>query len=162
MAKAAGLSGNVVRVNQALQCEQDRAHGLNGVSRWIDADDGIAAAVKQSLERSEENPAGIVSRMVRLNADSENAAFAHGVSAASDIADSGRGEHQILVAHDFGYGGYNLGGDRTLQLREFSFSGRVVEQALAKFSYCHACDASELVSIIGVQDEAGYVVFDQR
>ena len=42
--------------------------------------------------------------MVGLNADAEYTALAHGIAAARYIADLGRGEDQVFVAHQLRYG----------------------------------------------------------
>ena len=79
---------------------QDGAHGFDGIRRGIHADHRVAASVKQTLKGGQENSAHVVDRMIRLHADAEHSALAHGVAAARDIADFRCGQHQVLVAHD--------------------------------------------------------------
>ncbi len=116
--EAAGLRGHVVGVDEALERVEDRRDGFDGIGGGIHADDGVAAAVEQAFEGGEEDAADVVDGMIRLDADAENAALAHRVAAAGDIADFRRGEDEILVAHDFGDGGGDFGNDGALELVE--------------------------------------------
>ena len=78
--------------------------------------------------------------MIGLHADAEHAALAHGVAAARDVANFGRGKNQVLVAHDFGDGGGNLGSDGPLQTLQVGVGGCVVENEFAELADRQAPD----------------------
>ena len=73
--------------NQTIECAQDRGDAGNGIGCGIDTDNGVPATIKQAVKRREQNPANVIGRMVGLQANAENTAFAHGVSASRDVAD---------------------------------------------------------------------------
>src|SRR5260370_6115686 len=84
------LSGSASCGNQLVETGKDAGHRLDRIGGWIDADDRVAASEEQAIHGGKENTAQIIGGMIRLQADAENAALAHGVSAASDIADFAR------------------------------------------------------------------------
>ena len=156
--EAAGLRGDVVGLDEAREGVENRGDGVDGIGGGIDADDGVAAAIEQALERGEKDAADIVDGMIRLDADAEDAALAHRVAATGDVADSGGGEDQILVAHDFRGSGRDFGNDGALKLAKLRFGGGVVEKIFAKFADGHALERREGFAVVGVEDEAGDVV----
>ena len=94
---------------------QNGADAFHGFGRGVDADDGIAAAIQQAVKCREQDSRRIVRRMVGLQANAQHAALAHGVAAARDHANLVRGQHQVLVAHQLGYGGGNFRRDGPVQ-----------------------------------------------
>ena len=71
----------------------------DAVGRRVDADDGIAAAVEQPVEDGGGDAAGVVGRVIRLQADRHAAGQADGVAKTRDDAAALRGEDEVLVAH---------------------------------------------------------------
>ena len=89
-------------VDEPVQPAQDGRHRIDRFGRRIDADDRVAAAEQQTVNRRQQNAAEIVGGMVRLHADAEHAALAQRIAAARHIADLARREDQVLVAHQLG------------------------------------------------------------
>ena len=116
MRQATGLGGNFVGVNQTIQSHKNRTDCLHGVGGGIHPDDCVSAPVKQSLECGQKDSANVVGRMIGLDADAQYSTLSHRIAATSDIADFCSGEHQILVAHQFGYSGGNFRDDGPMQL----------------------------------------------
>src|SRR5208282_2953179 len=96
--------------------------------------------------------------MIRLDADSEHAELAHGVAAARDVADFGRGENEVLVAHDLRDGGRDFGNDGPLKLLQGGFSCRIVEDEFAELADGEAFDLLEALLVECVENQAGDVV----
>ncbi len=156
--EAAGLRGDVVGFDEAREGVEDRRDRLDRVGGGIHTDDGVAAAVEQAFERGEENAADVVEGMIRLDANAEDAALAHRIAAARDVADARGGEDEILVAHDFCGGGRDFGDQRALGRAELSVGRDVVEKIFAEFADGHALERREGFAVVGVEDEAGDVV----
>ena len=94
---------------------QDGRDRLDRLGRRVDADDRVAAAEQQAVDRRQQDAAEVVGRMVRLHADAEHAALAQRVAAARDVADLAGGQDQVLVAHQLGDRRGDLRRDRPLQ-----------------------------------------------
>ena len=81
--------------------------------------------------------------MVWLQANAENAAVTHSVSATRDVAKLGCREHQILVAHQLRDGCRHLRRDAPLEGLQISLRSPVVEDELTKRAHGHAADLLE-------------------
>src|SRR5271165_2609481 len=155
MGHTMSLSGDFVVIYQAMQRQQDRTDGLHRVGGWIHSDDCVSAAVKQSFESSEKNSADVVGGMIGLRADAQYSALSHRVAAAGHVADLGGGQHQILVAHQLGYGGGYFGDDGLLQRLNLRVRGAVVQQEVAKLSHRHAGYATKSLLVECIENQAG-------
>ena len=98
-----------------FNASKNRADGLHRVGGRIHADDRVSTAVEQSFECGQKNSADVVGRVIGLHADAQHSTLSHGIAAAGDVADLGGREHQILVAHQLGYGGGDFRDDGFLQ-----------------------------------------------
>ena len=78
---------------------QDGADRIGGIGGGINPNDGVAAAVEEAFEGGEKDATNIVNRMIGLP-ECEHSALAKRVAAAGDVADFGRSQDQILIAHD--------------------------------------------------------------
>ena len=158
MRQAAGLRRSFASSHQTIQRVQNRANRFHRIRRGIHADDGVAASIQQSFKRGQQDAADIVHRMIRLHANPQHAALAHGVAAARHVANPRRGQHQILVAHNFRHGGGDFGNDGALDRAQFAFGGGIVEQALAEFANGDTFQRLEVFAIEGIQNQAAHVV----
>src|SRR5882757_5897293 len=96
--------------------------------------------------------------MVRLQANAENAALAHGISTTRNIANLACREHEILIAHQLRNGCGHLGRDAPLESLQVSFGGLIVEDELAKPAHGHASDPFESRGIMRFENESGDLV----
>src|SRR5208283_2190595 len=96
----------------------------------------------------------VVGRVIGLQADAQHSAFSHGVAATGNIANSGRGEHQIFVAHQLCYRSCDFRNDGSLNLLDLSVGGCVVQEEFAKLANRHARQDTESLLVEGLQDEA--------
>ena len=96
--------------------------------------------------------------MVRLQADAQHAAFAHGVAAACDHADLRRCQHQIFVAHDFGDRRSHLRSNGPVQPPKFGFSGFIAKNEFPELAHGHAFDGRKGLSIMSFENQAAYIV----
>ena len=151
--------GTSIGFDEPLQRLKDRARGFHRIRRRVHADHRIAAAVQQPLESRKQNAADIVCGVVRLYADAQHAELAHRVPAARDVADLGAGQHQILVAHNFGGRRRYFRSDRPLQLLQFRLARGIVENAFAKFAHRQALYGLKGFLIEAFKNQAGDVVF---
>ena len=132
--QAARLRRHRQRVDEAIQPAQNGRHRFDRFRRRIDADHGVAAAVQQAIDGGQENAAEIVGGVIRLHADAEDAALAHRVAAARDVADLARRQHEILVAHQLGRSRSHVGMNGSLNRADFLLADRIVEQILAELA----------------------------
>ena len=126
--------GTAERVDETIQAAQNGRHRFDRFRRRIDADHGIAAAVQQAIDGGQQNAAQIVGRVIRLHADAEDAALAHRVAAARDVADLARRQHEVLVAHQLGHSSSHVGMNGSLNRADFLLADRIVEQILAELA----------------------------
>src|ERR1700692_4596216 len=116
MRQATSLRGNFVRLNQAIQSHKNRTDCGHRVRGWIHTNDRVSTPVQQSLKRSQNDTADVVSRMIWLHPDAQYSALSHGVATACNVANPGGCEYQILVAHQLGYRGGDFRDDGALKL----------------------------------------------
>ncbi len=103
--------------------------------------------------------------MVRLIAYSQHARFTHGVAATRHVANLGRAQNQILVAHDFGHGRGDVRHNSPLQALQVGIGRRVIKNEFAELADRLALDGPKSLFIERLGDEAAHVVFvgiDQR
>src|ERR1700746_999516 len=96
--------------------------------------------------------------MIGLHTDSQDAALSHGVAAAGYISDLGGRQHEVLVAHQFGYGGGNFRDDGPAKALKFLLASRVVENELAELAHRHASYRLKGRFIKAFEDEPGDLV----
>src|SRR5437868_7090514 len=159
--KATGLRRNLVSRDQALQSMQDRGNALDGICRWIYADHSVPTSVEQTFECRKQYAACVIRRMVRLRANRQHSRLAERVSAASYIANLGRRENKIFVAHDLRYGGGHLGHESRLQRLEVISGDEIAQNVLAKRANCHAADWHKSGLVEAVINKPGDFVLEQ-
>ncbi len=104
--------------------------------------------------------------MIRLHADAQHAALAHGIAAARDVADLCGGEHQVLVAHDFRGGRGHFRNDCRAAVR----AGRASVVASSRNSSRNSPTvrlwiAANASLVVGIEHQAAHFVgigIDQR
>jgi hypothetical protein len=158
MRQAAGLRRDFVSIDQPVQRVENGADGLHRIGGRVHADHGIATAIEQPIQGSQQNAGNVIRRMVGLQPDSQHARLAHGVTAARDHANLGRGQHQVFVAHQLGYSRRNLRRDRPLQALQVVTTGFIAQDELAQLAYRHALDGLECLAVVGFENQPGYIV----
>src|SRR5712664_1428778 len=96
--------------------------------------------------------------MVWLQANAEDTALAHSVSATRDVANLGCRKHQILVAQQFRDRCRHFGRDAPLEGFEVGLRSPVVEDELTKRAHGHAADWLESCGIMRFENEPGDLV----
>src|SRR5579862_606744 len=92
--------------------------------------------------------------MIRLHANAEHSALAHGISAARHIANFRCGEDQILVAHDLRERGSDFWNNRALKFFQIRLGSCIVEDVFAEFAHRQAFDRLEGVAVECVEYQA--------
>ena len=80
-------------------CEMPGPDGVHGIGRRVHTDDRIPAPVAQPFQRTRQDAAKIVGRVVRLHPHTEHPSPAERVAAAAHHPHLRRRTHQILVPH---------------------------------------------------------------
>src|SRR4029077_13899053 len=96
--------------------------------------------------------------MIGLHADSQDAPLSHSVAAECYISDLSRRQHEVLVAHQFGYGGGNFRYNCPAKVVKFLLASGIVENELAELAHCHASYWLKRLFIEAFQDEPGDLV----
>src|SRR5215831_7875521 len=158
MGKATGLRGNFESANQAIERAQDGGNNRDRIGGRVYADNRVAAAKKQSVERRQQNAANVVGRMILLQANAKHPPLAEGVAAMGDVADFRSSEHQIFVAHEFCDRGSHLRSDAPLQSLEIGFGGSRVEQKFTEGADREAADRLKGGGVMRVKNQARNLV----
>ena len=156
---------HAISIDQPGERAQNCANRFHRIRRRVHSDHGVAASEEEPLKRGQQNPANIIHGMIGLSADSQHSALAHRVPATRHVPDFGRGEDEVLVAHDFGNGRRDFGNDRPLELFQLFFARGVVENKFPEFAHGHALDSLKPLRVVGFQEQAAdFVVgrIDQR
>ena len=135
------------------------------LDRRVDADHRVTAAIKQALDRSQQDAAQIVGRMIRLQAHGQHARFAERVAATRDVTNLRSRQHQVLVAHQLGRRGRHLGRNARLGRAQPIAIGRLVENPLAKLPDRLAGQGGEGRAIVPLADQPAHFIIgrvDQR
>ena len=93
------------------QVAADRRWPRAGVGGRVDADDGVAAAEQQAVERGRGDAARVVGRVVGLQAGGQPAGQPDGGAERGDDGAAARHRDQVLVAHELADGGDHLRGE---------------------------------------------------
>ena len=96
--------------------------------------------------------------MVGLDADAEDAALAHRVAAARDVANAAGGQHQILVAHQLGNRRRHLGTMARREPTEFFLVDRIVEEIFAELADGQTAQRPEGVVVEAVEKKTADVI----
>ena len=156
---------HAIGIDQPGESAQNCANRFHRIRCRVHSDHRVAASEEQPLERSEQYSANVIHGMIGLGANSQNPALAHGVPAIRHVPDFGRGEDEVLVAHDFGRGRRDFGNDRPLELFQLFLARCVVENQFPEFTHGHALDSFKPLCVVGFQEQAAdFVVgrIDQR
>ena len=165
MGEHAGLGGNLVVTDHAVEHLQQLADGADAVGGRVNADHGIAVAVQQAVEDAGGNACRVISGVVGLQAGGHPPAQAHGVAKTGDDADLLRHQHQILHAHDLRHRCGHFRRQPRGQRLEAGLGGIITQQPVAKAADRQVTDRREGCEIVAVDDQAGdfiLLVGDQR
>ena len=163
--QAAGLRGDLQRIDEAVERAEDGLGDVDRLGGRIDADHRIAAAVEQAVGGRQEDAAQVVAGVIRLDADAQDAAPAHRVAATGYYPDLARGQDQVLVAHQLGRRRYHFRSQSGLD-RGQRLAGRgVVENPVAERADGQAAEGLEGVGVERFADQPANLVgvrIDQR
>jgi hypothetical protein len=118
--------------------------------------------VQQPVERGDEHAVDGVGRVVGLDAAAEDAAPAHRVAQPRDRAQRRRADDEVLVAHELGDGGGDLGRERAREPALPRAGEPVRQHDLAQLAHGERADLREALAVVGALDELGDVVLDER
>jgi hypothetical protein len=154
----ARLRRDLVTADQRVDEPQQRFHGGHAVSRRIDSDHGIAAAVHQSIDNRGGNALRVVGRMIRLQPNREPTRQTERVAKRRHDAALLRDENQILVRHQLRHRGDHLGRETRRQRGQRKRVSLVAEQPISKLADAEVRDRSEGSRVMRIHDEPRHFI----
>ena len=134
---------------------------LDGVAGRIYSDDCVSAPEQQPIKSREQYAGNVIGWMIRLHSNSEDSAFTHCVSAASDGTQRRRRGNEVACAHDPGDASDHLRSERVLQPSLPLGSKGGGEHEFTKFAHSDRTKRGERFMIKRRNNQIGHVVFNQ-
>ena len=154
----ARLGRDVVSVDDVVQHPDELDDLRHVVGSRVDADDGVAVAVHQTIEHAGRDAGGVVGRVVRLQAGCQCASQPDRVTKPGHDAALARHQHQVLDAHDLRYASGHLRCDPWSGTCQQSFVGLFAQQPVAKVTDREVSDGDKCSGIVTVHDQPGDLV----
>jgi hypothetical protein len=158
MGQHAALGGDVEAADQLVLQVQQPAEHRQAVGYRVDADDRVACAVEQAVQRGGRHAAQIVGRVVGLQAHRQATRQADGVAESCDHAAFAGDRDQVLVAHQLGDPRHHLRGQPRRKGGQRGGVGVVGQQPVAEPAHRQVRHRGESGGVVGVDDQAGDVV----
>ena len=143
---------------QGLQHIQQGDAVRHAVGRRVDADDGVAAPQQQPIDRGGADAAQIIGRVVGLQPGPEMPSKALGIPKRGHHPALAGDADQILVAHQFGGGGGDLGRDSRSDFGKTRRGGVVGQQPVAEAAYGQMGYCCERRVVVGIDDQPRHLI----
>ena len=137
---------------------QNIANDLDRFGGRVDADDRVAAAVQQAVDRRQQDPSQVVAGVIGLDPDAQHPALAHRVATAGDVANLAGGDNEVFVAHQLGGSRRDLRNQAGRGGGEVCARGGIIEHPLAKFTDGEASKGCESLTIKPVENQTAHLV----
>ena len=150
---------NVEPLSDLVEQSYDPHIILHAVGRRVDADHRVADAEQEPIDQAGDNSAGIVGRMVRLQARGEPSGKPDGVPECCRDAAFGGDDDEVLRAHDLGHGSGHLRCQAGRHCGQAGGRRPRIEQPFPEFADRQMRYRREGGEIVAVEDQARDLVF---